>query len=100
MSAIDFNARTRALRAALAYAPYRARAQDDIIDAALRAVALEVGDIVQTAHRERTMEGTCDAEHECKSCDGADAYSGCGDCGGTGVADAAIILGIERNTPK
>lgn len=88
MTAIDFDARARALLASLrtrGCGPectnatcVRGRDRDlGAIREALRAVALESGDVVQAAHKARSR--------------GAFPR-----CGGTGVADAAIVLGIER----
>ena len=98
MSRIDFDARARALLSRLE----RSRLHDDqgrMIADALRAVALAAGDLVERAHCEH---GEDESAHACPECDcgyvvvGDDDIESCTDCGGTGVADAAIVLGLTR----
>jgi hypothetical protein len=103
-SELDLEARARDLRNALARGPFRADTQHASIMDALRAVALEAGDAVQAAHRSGRPGGTITRPHDCANCyghgeDGDDDVCGpprCRVCGGDGVADAAIVLGIER----
>jgi DnaJ-class molecular chaperone len=93
VSAIDLAHATR-LAERLAYVISRGGAAGDVIREALAAVALEAGDAVQAAHRGTATVG-------CEPCAGtgyAHPMSGghCAHCGGTGVADAAVVLGLER----
>ena len=91
MSRIDFDARAANLEGRI-YRAHPTQRRAIILDA-LRAVALEAGDLVHRAHRERR------SVYDCDSCGGRGDHPGycrCTDCGGTGVADAAIVLGLTR----
>jgi hypothetical protein len=121
VSAIDLEARARALLDDPRWNRFAGPGADvRLVAEYLAAVALEAGDAVQAAHRHRleARETYHDNQESAAGAMGIDASESyhramrrelraiidgngvcdpdCLDCGGTGVADAAVVLGLER----